>query len=105
MGTPEFIRNIRATAGRQLLLRPGVSAVVLDGERRVLLGRRADIGKWGAGKNAVADPAGLFGHAARESPVVTASISRRSTTRARSRISARRMLRRLVNGSSEARAR
>ncbi|WP_328403531.1 NUDIX domain-containing protein [Streptomyces sp. NBC_00390] len=46
MGTPDFIREIRATAGHQLLLLPGVSAVVLDDEGQVLLGRRADTGTW-----------------------------------------------------------
>ncbi|WP_306319698.1 MULTISPECIES: NUDIX domain-containing protein [unclassified Streptomyces] len=46
MATPEFIRTIRATAGHQLLLLPGVSAVVFDDEGRVLLGRRADTGNW-----------------------------------------------------------
>ncbi|WNF25614.1 NUDIX domain-containing protein [Streptomyces sp. C11-1] len=46
MATPDFIREIRATAGHQLLLLPGVTAVVLDDEGRVLLGRRADTGKW-----------------------------------------------------------
>ncbi|MEE1801276.1 NUDIX hydrolase [Streptomyces sp. NPDC101062] len=46
MGTPDFIREIRADAGHQLLFLPGVSAVVLDDEGRVLLGRRADTGGW-----------------------------------------------------------
>lgn len=46
MATPDFIREIRATAGHQLLLLPGVSAVVIDDQGRVLLGRRADTGKW-----------------------------------------------------------
>ncbi|MGW1885998.1 NUDIX hydrolase [Streptomyces sp. NPDC002133] len=46
MGTPDFIRRIRASAGSQLLYLPGVSAVVFDDEGRVLLGRRADTGKW-----------------------------------------------------------
>ncbi|MFJ7998268.1 NUDIX hydrolase [Streptomyces sp. NPDC096310] len=46
MGTPDFIREIRADAGHQLLFLPGVSAVVLDDEGRVLLGRRADTGAW-----------------------------------------------------------
>jgi 8-oxo-dGTP pyrophosphatase MutT (NUDIX family) len=46
MATPDFIREIRATAGHQLLLLPGVSAVVFDDQERVLLGRRADNGKW-----------------------------------------------------------
>ncbi|MER7759026.1 NUDIX domain-containing protein [Streptomyces sp. NPDC097619] len=47
MATPEFIRRLRATAGHQLLLLPGVTAVVFDGTgERVLLGRRADTGGW-----------------------------------------------------------
>ncbi|KAA0941999.1 MULTISPECIES: NUDIX hydrolase [Streptomyces] len=46
MGTPDFIHTIRATAGRQLLWLPGVTAIVLDDEGRVLLGRRADTGRW-----------------------------------------------------------
>ncbi|MFE3600394.1 NUDIX domain-containing protein [Streptomyces sp. NPDC059096] len=46
MGTPDFIREIRADAGHQLLFLPGVSAVVFDDEGRVLLGRRADTGAW-----------------------------------------------------------
>ncbi|MGW1432306.1 NUDIX hydrolase [Streptomyces sp. NPDC002431] len=46
MATPDFIREIRATAGRQLLLLPGVTAIVFDDEGRVLLGRRTDTGKW-----------------------------------------------------------
>lgn len=46
MATPDFIRAIRATAGHQLLYLPGVSAVVFDDDGRVLLGRRADNGRW-----------------------------------------------------------
>ncbi|WP_054811198.1 NUDIX hydrolase [Nocardia arizonensis] len=46
MATPDFIRTIRADAGTQLLWLPGVSAVVLDGADRILLGRRADSGRW-----------------------------------------------------------
>lgn len=46
MATPDFIRAVRATAGHQLLLLPGVSAVVFDDDGRVLLGRRADTGTW-----------------------------------------------------------
>jgi ADP-ribose pyrophosphatase YjhB (NUDIX family) len=46
MGTPDFIRTIRADAGHQLLWMPGVSAVVFDGDGRVLLCRRADNGQW-----------------------------------------------------------
>ncbi|WP_066954615.1 NUDIX hydrolase [Streptomyces lushanensis] len=46
MGTPDFIRKIRATAGHQLLLLPGVNAIVFDDDGRVLLGRRVDTGRW-----------------------------------------------------------
>ncbi|MFJ6699000.1 NUDIX hydrolase [Streptomyces sp. NPDC091272] len=46
MATPDFIKNIRSTAGHQLLFLPGVTAVVFDDEGRVLLGRRSDNGEW-----------------------------------------------------------
>ncbi|MCZ7461753.1 NUDIX hydrolase [Streptomyces sp. WMMC940] len=46
MGIPDFIREIRTSAGHQLLFLPGVSAVVFDDDGRVLLGKRADTGKW-----------------------------------------------------------
>ncbi|MEU7042073.1 NUDIX domain-containing protein [Streptomyces varsoviensis] len=46
MATPDFIRELRATAGHQLLWMPGVSAIVFDDQGRVLLGRRADNGRW-----------------------------------------------------------
>ncbi|PAZ11116.1 NUDIX hydrolase [Streptomyces sp. SA15] len=46
MATPDFIRTIRASVGHELLWLPGVSAVVLDDEGRVLLNRRTDTHKW-----------------------------------------------------------
>ncbi|MET8244276.1 NUDIX domain-containing protein [Streptomyces sp. NPDC005202] len=46
MPTPDFIREIRATVGHQLLWLPGVSAVVFDDAGRILLGQRADNHKW-----------------------------------------------------------
>jgi len=46
MPTPDFIREIRASAGHQLLWLPGVSAVVFDDAGRVLLGQRADNHRW-----------------------------------------------------------
>ncbi|MEU5142956.1 NUDIX domain-containing protein [Streptomyces sp. NPDC021139] len=46
MSTPDFIRDLRASAGHQLLWLPGVTAVVFDDEGRVLLGRRSDNGRW-----------------------------------------------------------
>lgn len=46
MPTPEFITKIRAAAGHQLLWLPGVTVVVFNDRDEVLLGRRADTGKW-----------------------------------------------------------
>jgi ADP-ribose pyrophosphatase YjhB (NUDIX family) len=46
MAIPEFLRDLRATIGQRLLFLPGVNAVVLDEQRRVLLVRRADDGRW-----------------------------------------------------------
>ncbi|MFJ9928904.1 MULTISPECIES: NUDIX hydrolase [Streptomyces] len=46
MATPDFIRTLRATAGRQLLWLPGVTAIVFDDDGRVLLGRRSDTRRW-----------------------------------------------------------
>lgn len=45
MPIPEFITRLRAQVGTDLLWMPGVTAVVLDGDR-VLLGQRADTGRW-----------------------------------------------------------
>jgi 8-oxo-dGTP pyrophosphatase MutT (NUDIX family) len=46
MATPDFIRELRASAGHQLLWLPGVTAVVFDDEGRVLLNRRSDNRRW-----------------------------------------------------------
>ncbi|PSK99559.1 ADP-ribose pyrophosphatase YjhB (NUDIX family) [Murinocardiopsis flavida] len=46
MPTPDFIRRLRAHIGQDLLWLIGVTAVVVDAERRVLLHRRADDGAW-----------------------------------------------------------
>lgn len=46
MPTPDFIREIRAFAGHQLLWLPGVTTVVFDDEGRVLLGQRSDNRRW-----------------------------------------------------------
>lgn len=46
MPTPDYILKLRESIGHQLLFLPGVNCVVLDEERRVLLGRRTDTGRW-----------------------------------------------------------
>jgi ADP-ribose pyrophosphatase YjhB (NUDIX family) len=46
MPTPDFILELRKKIGHDLLWLPGTTAVVLDGQDRVLLGRRADNGLW-----------------------------------------------------------
>jgi 8-oxo-dGTP diphosphatase len=48
--TPSYILDLRRHHGHDLLLLPGVSAVVLDGPpglERILLVRRTDTGRWG----------------------------------------------------------
>ncbi|MEC5190331.1 MULTISPECIES: NUDIX hydrolase [unclassified Arthrobacter] len=47
MATPDFILNLRASIGHGTLWIPGVRAVVFDDAGRVLLGQRADNGRWG----------------------------------------------------------
>ncbi|GAB3558607.1 NUDIX hydrolase [Spelaeicoccus albus] len=46
MPIPEFITATRAKIGHDLMWMPGVCAVVFDDDGRVLLGKRADNGKW-----------------------------------------------------------
>jgi len=46
MPTPNFILQLREKIGQDLLWLPGATAVVLDDNNRVLLGRRADNGIW-----------------------------------------------------------
>ncbi|AJP00743.1 NUDIX hydrolase [Streptomyces cyaneogriseus subsp. noncyanogenus] len=46
MATPDFIRELRASAGHQLLWLPGVTALVFDEQGRVLLNRRSDTRRW-----------------------------------------------------------
>ncbi|KNH19258.1 NUDIX hydrolase [Arthrobacter sp. ZBG10] len=46
MPAPDFILNLRKKVGNDLLWLPGVRGVVVDGEGRILLARRADNGQW-----------------------------------------------------------
>ncbi|WP_435737140.1 NUDIX domain-containing protein [Cellulosimicrobium sp. PMB13] len=46
MPIPEFVAALRSRVGTDLLWMPGVSAVVVDDDGRVLLGQRADSGQW-----------------------------------------------------------
>lgn len=46
MATPDFILALRAMIGHHPLWLPGVTALVTDGDGRVLWGRRADCGLW-----------------------------------------------------------
>lgn len=46
MPVPDFVASLRSHVGHDLLWLPGVSAVVLDDDGRLLLGRRADNGLW-----------------------------------------------------------
>jgi len=47
MATPEFILKLREQVGHEPLWIPGACAVVFDDAGRVLLGQRADNGRWG----------------------------------------------------------
>lgn len=46
MPIPDFVTDLRARVGTDLLWLPGVSGVVVDDDGRLLLGRRADSGLW-----------------------------------------------------------
>ncbi|MEU9131180.1 NUDIX domain-containing protein [Kitasatospora sp. NPDC048540] len=46
MAIPAFLAELRALVGTRPLWLPGVAAVVLDDDGRLLLGRRADDGRW-----------------------------------------------------------
>jgi 8-oxo-dGTP pyrophosphatase MutT (NUDIX family) len=46
MPTPQFILDLRAKVGHDMLWLPGVTAVVFDADGRVLLVKRADNGRW-----------------------------------------------------------
>ena len=46
MPIPDFVTDLRAGVGHDLLWLPGVSGVVIDADGRILLGRRADNGLW-----------------------------------------------------------
>jgi 8-oxo-dGTP pyrophosphatase MutT (NUDIX family) len=46
MPIPEYVRRLRQKVGHDLLLLPGIVAVVVDDAGRVLLNRRTDNGKW-----------------------------------------------------------
>jgi 8-oxo-dGTP pyrophosphatase MutT (NUDIX family) len=56
MPTPPFITELRSLVGHRLLWLATASAVVLDDEGHVLLGRRADTGGW-ALPGGIIDPA------------------------------------------------
>jgi 8-oxo-dGTP pyrophosphatase MutT (NUDIX family) len=47
MPIPEYIRELRAKIGHDLLLMPAVTAVVFNDSGEVLLQQRADSGEWG----------------------------------------------------------
>ena len=46
MPIPDFVLSLRAKVGTDLLWMPGVSAVVVGADGRLLFGRRADNGLW-----------------------------------------------------------
>jgi 8-oxo-dGTP diphosphatase len=46
MGLSPYIRELRVKIGNDLILLPSVGAIILDEQRRVLLQRASDDGKW-----------------------------------------------------------
>lgn len=46
MAIPQFLAELRSVVGTRPLWLSGVTAVVLDDEARLLLGKRADTGEW-----------------------------------------------------------
>jgi mutator protein MutT len=55
MAMSEYLRTLRARVGHELILIPGVAAIIRDAAGRVLLQRRADSGQWGLPAGAI-DP-------------------------------------------------
>ena len=55
MGVSEYVAKLRKHVGNGLLMLAGACAVVVDEDGRVLLGRRADTGKWSLPAGAI-DP-------------------------------------------------
>ena len=47
MPISEYLRNLRAKIGHDVLLTPGVAAVIVNDRGEVLLQRRSDDGRWG----------------------------------------------------------
>ncbi|MBO0896376.1 MULTISPECIES: NUDIX hydrolase [Arthrobacter] len=46
MPTPDFVLSLREKIGHELLWLPGITGVVLNEDRQVLLVRRTDNGRW-----------------------------------------------------------
>ena len=55
MPISEYLRGLREKIGRDLVLNPGVAALIRDEEGRILLQRRSDDGSWSLPAGAV-DP-------------------------------------------------
>ena len=47
MPISDYLRNLRAKIGHDVLLTPGVAAVIINDRGEVLLQRRSDDGRWG----------------------------------------------------------
>ena len=55
MGMSQYVAGLRSFVGKDLLMLPSAGAVVVDDSGRVLLGRRADTGRWALPAGAI-DP-------------------------------------------------
>jgi 8-oxo-dGTP diphosphatase len=87
MPVPEFVARLREHIGHDLLWLSSATAVVLDDDGRVLLGRRSDTGTW-ALPGGIVDPAEQPADAAiREVFEETGRSATRTVTRSNTSIS------------------
>src|SRR5258705_11990289 len=61
-----YMRDIRAKIGHDVLLQPGVAAIILNAAGQVLLQRRSDNGEWGLPGGIMEPGEGPAGTAGRE---------------------------------------
>lgn len=75
MPVPEFISALRRHVGTELLWLSGVSAVVLDEQGQILLGRRSDTGRW-------AVPSGILEPGEQPAPAIVREVLEETGVRA-----------------------
>ena len=69
-----YIANLRARVGHDLLMSPGVAAIIRSDHREILLQRRSDNGRWGLPGGAIAGAALPIGPPLYEAPEIAGKI-------------------------------